>query len=175
MSSPRIPQAPASMTGKWNHGRFLRACRARGITSAADLTRYINAARSGSAHTRCRPGATELVRSYFDARPGVLAKPRHVSAAWPDGRLAVAQAMHRMAAAGDLVRVPGGGYHLPAAVHPFADPDALSVPAAHPGTVLLYWTGKSDPTRGGVGKHAMAFELAVILNVSLDWLVSEDP
>jgi hypothetical protein len=177
VSAPRIKPAPAGMTGTWNHARFLRACRAVGINSAPDLARYVNAVRASSGRPTHHPNesAAVVVRSYFDARPNVLAKPRDVSAAWPAGRVAVQQAMHRMMKAGELVRAGGGAYHLSSASPPFIPARSLAIAVFSPSAARAYWSGEHDPTRSAVGRRAVAFELAVALNVSLDWLVSEDP
>jgi hypothetical protein len=174
VSAPKVEPAPAGMSGKWNHARFRRACERVGIKSAADLARFVNAADSKPAH-HPNASATAVVLAYFAAHPRALAKPRDASAAWPAGRVAVQQAMHRFAVTGYLVREAGGAYRLRSAKPPFVVAASLASKALTPAAAHRYWTGEADPTRGRPGLPAAAFSIAVALNVSLDWLVSEDP
>jgi hypothetical protein len=176
VSAPKVRPAPAGMTGAWNHERFLRACSARGINSAAELAQFVNASRMMHEPPPHHPNASpiEIVRAYFAANPNAATSPRWVSPSLTSAqRVAVQQAMHRMAKAGELVRTADGLYHSSACKRPIAR--ERGVVRLTPRVALGLWNGELDPTHAACGKQALAFELAVALNVSLDWLVSEDP
>jgi hypothetical protein len=177
VSAPKVKPAPAGMSGKWNHARFIRACERVGVGSSAELAAIVNASKMTREAPPHHPNAsaTEIVRAYFAANPNAATRPRWVSPTMtPAQRVAVQQAMHRMAKAGELRRMSGGLYHSSTCKRPVVARECSAVRLT-PRVARLLWDGELDPTHGAHGKQSAAFALAVALNVSLDWLVSEDP